>query len=116
MLESEEGGDEAEDEAADAMGVPGLDKVEALARALVELEGISVTNSQAEKLKSLYVQLVDYDKKPVIFERRPRLEQQDGVSSKKNKSGHTGLETMRRSLNIPITDYILISKLGLWCY
>ena len=49
-----------EDDALDARGIPGWDKVDHLAKAL---KGLSITNSQARNIKELYDALLDYDKK-----------------------------------------------------
>ena len=93
VMQPEEEEDEIEDEAMDAMGITGFDKVEALARALINLEGISVTNSQAGKIKRLYDQLSDYDKKPVLFKPKSRTDQ---TTNKRKKSGHTPVKDMKR--------------------
>ena len=49
-----------EDDALDARGIPGWDKVHHLAKVLIDL---SITNSQARNIKELYDALLDYDKK-----------------------------------------------------
>ena len=38
----------------DYAGIPGWERVDALTEALLELTGLSVTASQAEKIKQLY--------------------------------------------------------------
>lgn len=38
-----------------------------LARALVKLRGLSVTNTQASVIQELYNNLLDFDKKPLFF-------------------------------------------------
>ena len=42
----------------DSHGVPGWNKVDKLARALLELEGLCVTTSQAANIKKLYDELL----------------------------------------------------------
>lgn len=55
----------------DSRGIPGWDKVDKLARALLELQGLSVSSNQAAHIKELYGNLLDYDKRPLVFP--PRL-------------------------------------------
>ncbi|KAK3720983.1 hypothetical protein QZH41_018540, partial [Actinostola sp. cb2023] len=84
-----------EDEAYDARGIPGWDKVDALAKALVELDGLSVTNAQARVIKELYENLLDYDKKPISFKTRP-VKPTRGRFARSKRSGHVTLEAMKR--------------------
>lgn len=60
--EQDEAVEDADDEALNYRGIGGWEKVDRLARALVNLKGLCVTNAQAEELKMLYSQLLDYDK------------------------------------------------------
>ena len=55
-------------EAVDARRIPSRGKVDALARALVNLNGLSVTN---EGIQALYETLDEYDKKPLTFTLHP---------------------------------------------
>ena len=41
-------------EAVDSLGIPGWDKIDQMARALVDLSGLSVTNEQARSIQQLY--------------------------------------------------------------
>ena len=41
-----------------------------LARALVALQGLCVTESQASEIKKLYHNLLEFDKKPLVFSPR----------------------------------------------
>ena len=50
-------------EAVDSQGIPGWEKVDRLARALLCLSGLCVTNTQAAEIQQLYSKLLDYDKK-----------------------------------------------------
>ena len=91
------GAEEEEDEALDAAGIPGWDKVDAIAQSLMRLEGLAVTNTQAEEIKRCYRDLLEYDKRPVRF--RPRLQKAPRGRfgrRKGNRSGHTSLEAMKR--------------------
>ena len=51
------------DEAVDSQGIPGWEKVDRLARALLRPRGLCVTNLQAAEIQQLYSELLDYDKK-----------------------------------------------------
>lgn len=48
---------EDEDEAVDALGIPGWDRVDELAKSLIELEGLAVSASQAQDIQRLYDRL-----------------------------------------------------------
>lgn len=56
----------------DASGIPGWDRVDDLAKALMELNGIAITTTQAQEIKHLYNRLLDYDKKPILYKPRPQ--------------------------------------------
>jgi len=45
--------EDEDDEALDASGIPGWDKVDALAKALINLEGLAVMNAQAREIQKL---------------------------------------------------------------
>ena len=81
--------------AVDAHGIPGWDKVDALARALLSCSGLSVTNEEARNIKKLYGALHDFDKKPLSFTPRPRPGALRGRFGR-SKSGHTTIEQMKR--------------------
>ena len=51
----------------DSRGIPGWNHVDKLARALVELHGLCVCDSAAEKIKELYHNLLEFDKRPPFF-------------------------------------------------
>ena len=57
-------------EVLDSRGIPGWDKVEKLAKALLSLKGLSISKEQARNISSLYDQLDSYDKKPLVFIKR----------------------------------------------
>ena len=50
------------DQAADSHGITGWDKVDCLARALLSLTVLSVTNAQAAEIRKLYSELEECDK------------------------------------------------------
>ena len=66
-----------------------------LATALLQLKGLCVTNAQADGIKKLYDDLLDYDKQPIIFKARPP-KQQHGRFARSKKSGYTGITAMKR--------------------
>ena len=89
----------------DAAGIPGWIKVDTLAQSLMKLEGRAVTNAQAEEIKKRYSDLLEYDKRPVMF--RPCLQKAPRGrfgSRKGNRSGHTSLEAMQRW--VPTYNYV----------
>ena len=93
---TEEASDD-DDTALDASGIPGWDRVDALAEALVSLDGLSVNNTQAKCTHELYHKLLDYDNKPMTF--RPRLQKTPCGRfwrSKQNRSDHLGVDTMKQ--------------------
>lgn len=49
----------SEDEAVDSQGIPGWEKVDCLARALLHLHGLCVTNIQAAEIQQLYSKLLE---------------------------------------------------------
>ena len=53
--------------AVDSLGIPGWEKVDKLAQALVQLSGLSISNKEARNIQLLYRQLDDYDKNPLTF-------------------------------------------------
>lgn len=60
-----------QDEACDAVGIPGWDRVDQLAKVLLDLQGLSVTASQALHIQKLYKNLLDYDRQPLVFRPTP---------------------------------------------
>ena len=77
------------DAAADYAGIPGWEKVDAIAEALLQLQGLSVTPSQSDNIKTLYGQLSDYDKAPLTYEARKRKAARGRFArSKSYRSGH----------------------------
>jgi hypothetical protein len=105
LLESDSGEDETEEEssaslqedevAVDAAGIPGWDRVDDLAKALTELDGLAVSTSQAQEIEHLYNRLVDYDKRPILFHPR-RQRPTRGRFARNKQSGHMSVEAMKR--------------------
>lgn len=85
---------EDDDDAVDSHGIPGWDRVDRLARALIGLSGLAITNSQAREIKKLYNDLLPYDKKPLAFE--PITRKPSHGRFARSKSGHVGVEQMKR--------------------
>ena len=86
------------EEAVDASGIPGWDRVNDLAKALIDLDGLAVTASQAQKIEHLYNRLVDYDKQPILFHPRHQRPSR-GRFARKKQSGHMSVEAMKRLLS-----------------
>jgi len=49
------------------LGIPDWEKVNALARALINLNGLSVSNEEARNIQALYRALDAFDKNPLTF-------------------------------------------------
>ncbi len=65
---------------------------------LLQIEGLAVSRKQANKIKQLFDQLIDYDKRPLTFE---PLARKGGKGSrfartKDSRSGHVGETAMKR--------------------
>ena len=86
--------EEVDDEAIDHRGIPGWEKVDRLARALLSLKGLCVTNTQAEELKTLYSELLDYDRRPITFQ--PRQIKRTRGRFARSKKGYAGVDAMKR--------------------
>ena len=87
--------EDEDDEALDASGIHGWDKVGALAKALINLEGLAVTNAQAREIQKLCDDLLEYDKQPIVF--KPRLQRSScGRFARSKRSGHISLKAMKQ--------------------
>ena len=82
----------------DSHGIPGWDKVDQLADALLNIRGFSMSNRDAEKIKSLYEKLIDYDKQSLMFHMR-QVQPSRGRFGRTNRSGHVTLDVIRRYCN-----------------
>ena len=80
----------------DSRGILGWDRVDELAKALVGLSGLSVTNSQAKEIKRLYDNLLEFDKRPLVFKPRPRNTLKGRFGRTKRVGGHVNVDTMKR--------------------
>ena len=85
--------EDEEEQAFDALGILGWDKVGKLASALLALDG-HVTNKQANEMKILYLDLDEYDKKAIAF--FPKFKKAKGEFLKKKSTRHVGTEAMAR--------------------
>jgi hypothetical protein len=85
------------DEAVDSQGIPGWEKVDRLARALLRPRGLCVTNLQAAEIQQLYSELLDYDKKPLTFQPRKMKPTRGRFARRKQyRVGHVGIEAVKR--------------------
>lgn len=85
-----------DDEAVDSRGIPGWDKVDDLAKALIGLSGLSVTNSQAKEIKRLYLNLLEFDKRPLMFKSGPYRPPKGRFGRTKRLGGHVNVDSMKR--------------------
>ena len=83
-------------EAVDSKGLPGWDRVDKLAEALINMEGLFVTNAKAEQVKRLYDNLLHYDKQPLKYQPMYQQHSSRGRFARKYRSGHVGVESMKR--------------------
>ena len=88
--------DTSRTEALDSKGIPGWDKVDALAKALMSLRGLSVSNVDAENIIQLYNNLDDYNKRPLVYKSVVRRPPTGRFGCKKKQSGHIGVVAMKR--------------------
>ena len=78
----------------DSAAIPGWDKVNRLAEALLKL-GSFVTNLEVSNIKRLYDDLDEFDRRGLKFS--PRFKKGKGRFHKsKNRSAHIGVESMAR--------------------
>lgn len=85
------------EEALDSRGIPGWDRVDALAEALLGLSGLSVTRAAARTILELYQKLEDFDKRPLTFRPRPQKPPRGRFGrSKGYRSGHSTIDNMKR--------------------
>jgi hypothetical protein len=81
----------------DSRGIPGWDRVDRLARALVKLCGLSVTHTQASEIQELYRKLPAFDKKPLVFSPRVQQPPRGRFARSKSKSRSiVGLDHMKK--------------------
>lgn len=66
------------------------------AKTLIEIKGLSVTNSQAREIKKLYDDMLPFDKKPVTFSPRPLKPPRGRFARSKYRVGNVGVDHVRR--------------------
>ena len=77
--------------------IQGWGKVDALARALLNTTGLSVSSATADHIIQLYEELDEYDKRPVTFQLRPQRPPRGRFArSKSNRSGHVTVDNVKR--------------------
>ena len=75
----------------------GWDKVDQLARVLLDVSGLAISNSQAAKIKECFDQLHEFDKKPLTFKQVAKRPQRGRFArTKSSRSGHIGVMAMKR--------------------
>ena len=92
----EETSEDVSGEAVDSRGIPGWEKVDRLARALLDLEGLCVTNAQAQQIKTLHSQLLDFDKQPITFQPKPVRQPKGRFARSKYRVGNSTIDAMKR--------------------
>ena len=88
-----------DDVATDWRSIPGWEKVDALAAALIDsTDGLAVSQTDAEKIVGLYQQLSDFDKRPLIYERQLKPSGAGRFARSKEDTGgsHVGVDAMKR--------------------
>ena len=86
----------SDDEAVDSRGIPGWDRVGELAKAFVGLSGLSVTTSQAREIKRLYNNLLEFDKKPLVFKPRACNTLKGRIEKTKRVGSYVNVDSMNR--------------------
>ncbi len=66
-----------------------------LARALVKLRGLCVTNAQASLIKKLYHNLLEFDKRPLVFSPR-KLQAPRGRFARSKGQAITGVDHIKK--------------------
>lgn len=82
----------------DSLGIPGWNRVDQLAVALLDLRGMCVSASQAEVIKKLYGELSEFDKRPLVFEpRKPKVDRPGRFGKKKfHHSGYATVDMVKK--------------------
>ena len=79
----------------DSRRISGWDKVDKLADALLKLRGLCLSDRDAEKIKSLYDDLIDYDKQPLVFRTR-QVRPSSGRFGRSKRTGHATVDAVKR--------------------
>ncbi|ESO90740.1 hypothetical protein LOTGIDRAFT_175806 [Lottia gigantea] len=80
----------------DSRGIPGWDKVEALALALIQLKGISITAAEANNIKQLFDVLLDFDRRPIKYTAKVKKPSKGRFA--RSKGGFVGVDAVKRYL------------------
>ena len=83
-------------EVLDSRGIPGWDKVERLARALLSLKGLSISTEQASNISSLYAELDSHDKKPLVFTKRYSYKAKGRFARSRRRVEDASIDYMKR--------------------
>ena len=67
-----------------------------MARALLDLEGLCITNAQAKEIKDLYSQLMEFDRRPITFKPRAVKPARGRFGRSKNRVGYNTVDAMKR--------------------
>lgn len=84
-------------EALDSQGIPGWDRVDHLARALLNLTGLCVSNSEAEEIRRLFDNLMEFDKRPIQFQPRS-YKPSRGQFGRSKSTANVSVDAMKRSV------------------
>ena len=82
-------------QAIDSRGIAGWE-VDHLARTLLKFEGIFITNTQAKEIKTLYSELLEFDKWPITFQLRPVNKTRQRFARTKNRVGNETINATKR--------------------
>ena len=85
-----------EKDSRDSRGISGWDRVDKLARALVNLSGLCVSTSEAKEIERLYDDLIDYDKRPLVFQPVVHRPPKGCFARSKRSSGYPTIDHMKR--------------------
>ncbi|XP_066915572.1 uncharacterized protein [Clytia hemisphaerica] len=87
------------DDSTDSRGIPGWQKIDHLAKALIETKGISLSSSEKTHIVQLYHNLEEFDKKPLKYE-ATKKKSTKGRFARRNgngEAGHVKVTEMARS-------------------
>ncbi|ESO84043.1 hypothetical protein LOTGIDRAFT_155357 [Lottia gigantea] len=98
-----EGSEEEEEElsvSVDSRGFPGWDKVEALALALIQLKGISITAAETNNIKQLFDVLLDFDRRPIKYTAKVKKPSKGRFA--RSKGVFFGVDAVKRFIQLNI--------------
>ena len=72
-------------------GIGGWDRVDKLTRDVVNLTGLCVTSSDAKEIRHFYNDLLEYDKRPLVFQPVPHRPPM-GRFGRLKRSGHATVD------------------------